>query len=79
MIVFPVDEYMKSKQLKTVGIPYFYGSGSHEYKGEKYRFVVIERFGTDIWKIFQNNGKSFPLETVLKLGVQIVSMAMFST
>lgn len=65
---------MQSKKLKTIGVPYYYGSGSHIHNGEKYRFIVIEKFGTDVWKLFLNNKKLFPLETVLKLGIQIVSV-----
>lgn len=54
-------------------MPLYLGSGSHEFKGEKYRFVVTEQFGTDLWKIFLENNEAFPVTTVFKLGIQIVS------
>ncbi|KAJ8951244.1 hypothetical protein NQ318_010272 [Aromia moschata] len=66
-----IEEFKKHKKLKTFGMPSYLGSGSHEYKSEKYRFIVMEKFGTDLWKIFLENNRSFPTGTVFKLGVQI--------
>lgn len=54
-------------------MPLYLGSGSHEFKNQKYRFVVMEKFGTDLWKIFLENNRTFPSDTVFKLGIQIVS------
>lgn len=54
-------------------MPKYLGSGSHDHDGIKYRFVVMEKFGSDIWKIFLENNKCFPADTVFKLGIQIVS------
>lgn len=55
-------------------MPVFLGSGSHEFKGEKYRFLVTEHFGSDLWKIFLENGEIFPKTAVFKIGIQIVCM-----
>lgn len=60
--------------MKHVGLSPYIGSGSHVYRGEKYRFLVLERFGQDLGKLFLQNGRSFPLKTVLYLGIQIVSI-----
>lgn len=54
-------------------MPLYLGSGSHEFKGEKYRFVVTEHFGTDLWKLFLENNETFPGTTVFKIAIQIVS------
>lgn len=54
-------------------MPLYLGSGSHEFKGEKYRFVVTDHFGMDLWKIFLENNEVFPVSTVFKIAVQIVS------
>lgn len=53
-------------------MPKYIGSGSHEYNNTKYRFLVIDRYGTDLWKIFEANNKQFPEHTVYKLALQIV-------
>lgn len=60
--------------MKHVGLSPYIGSGSHVYRGEKYRFLVLERFGQDLGKLFLQNGRRFPLKTVLYLGIQIVSI-----
>jgi hypothetical protein len=69
-----VDEWKKAKGLRHLGISPYIGSGSHVYRGEKYRFLVLERFGQDLDKLFQQNGRSFPLKTVLYIGIQVVSI-----
>ena len=74
IIIFPpVSEWMKAHKQKWLGVPRYIGSGLHEdSKSEKYRFMVMERFGTDLQKIFESNGKRFPRKTVLTLGIRIV-------
>jgi vaccinia related kinase len=70
---FSVDEWKKRRRFKHVGLSPYIGSGSHVYRGEKYRFLVLERFGQDLGKLFLQNGKMFPVKTVFYLGIQIVS------
>lgn len=55
-------------------MPKFNGSGSHEYKGMKYRFVVMDRYGTDLWKLFLENNRKFPEHTVYKIAIQIIDV-----
>jgi vaccinia related kinase len=62
------------KKLKSLGMPRYLGSGSHEYDGQKYRFVVMDRFGKDLWSLFIQNKRMFILPTVLTVGLQIVSI-----
>lgn len=71
---FSVNAFKQEHKLKTFGMPVFLGSGSHEFKGEKYRFLVTEHFGSDLWKIFLENDEIFPRTTVFKIGIQIVCM-----
>lgn len=40
----------------------------------KHRFIVLPRFGRDIWKIFNEHGHKFPMHTVYRLGWQIVNV-----
>ncbi|XP_018562059.1 serine/threonine-protein kinase VRK1 isoform X2 [Anoplophora glabripennis] len=69
-----IEEFKKEKGLKTFGMPLYLGSGSHEFKSQKYRFVVMEKFGTDLWKIYLEHKRSFPSDTVFKLGIQILDV-----
>lgn len=67
-----VDNWRNKKKLPTLGMPRYIGSGSHEYKKTKYRFIVMERYGTDLWKLFEANNRRFPEHTVYKVALQIV-------
>ncbi|PNF39204.1 hypothetical protein B7P43_G01303 [Cryptotermes secundus] len=67
-----IDEWKKSRRLKHVGLSHYIGSGSHVYRGEKYRFLVLERFGQDLGKLFLQSGRRFPVKTVFYLGIQIL-------
>jgi vaccinia related kinase len=66
-----IDEWKKSRMLKHVGLSRYIGSGSHVYGGKKYRFLVLDRHGQDINKLFLQSGK-FSLKTVCYLGIQIL-------
>ena len=72
-----VDAWIKEKKLKYLGMPRYLGSGSHEYNGEKYRFVVMDRYGKDLWSVFLENKRTFPYTTVLRIAIQIVSTYIF--
>lgn len=69
-----VNEWITSHKLKFLGMPRFIGSGSHEYKGEKYRFMVMQRFGIDVQKLFDANQRRFPLNTILNLSLRIIDV-----
>ncbi|XP_043277957.1 serine/threonine-protein kinase VRK1-like [Venturia canescens] len=69
-----IEAWRKKKKLQHLGMPKFIGSGSHECHGTKYRFVVMERYGTDLWKLFLENGRKFPEQTVYKIAIQILDV-----
>jgi vaccinia related kinase len=69
-----VEEWKKQKKLKSLGMPRYVGSGSHEYNKQKYRFVVMDKYGKDLWSLFIQNKRVFTLPTVLRVGLQIVSI-----
>lgn len=71
---FSVSEWKKQRRLVHLGMSPYIAAGSHIYKGEKYRFLVLQRFGVDLNKLFLKYGKKFHLKTVLNLGIQIVSI-----
>nr|BAN20720.1 serine/threonine-protein kinase vrk [Riptortus pedestris] len=72
-----VEKWKKEKNIKILGIPTFHGSGSHEYKGEKYRFIVIERYGDDLWSLFLKNKRKFPPAVVYKCAIQIIDVLQY--
>ncbi|KZC06564.1 PREDICTED: serine/threonine-protein kinase VRK1-like [Dufourea novaeangliae] len=69
-----IDNWRKKKKLPVLGMPCYIGSGSHEYKNTKYRFVVMDRYGMDLWKLFEENNRRFPEHTVYKVALQIVNV-----
>ncbi|XP_014218471.1 serine/threonine-protein kinase VRK1 [Copidosoma floridanum] len=69
-----INNWKKEKKLSCFGMPPFLGSGSHELHNTKYRFVVMERYGTDLWKLFLENGRRFPEPTVYKVSWQIINV-----
>ncbi|XP_074062731.1 serine/threonine-protein kinase VRK2 [Macrotis lagotis] len=68
-----IKRWMALKQLDFLGIPQFWGSGLAEYNGKSYRFMVMERLGMDLQKIFVQKGR-FQRETVLLLGVRMLDV-----
>ncbi|XP_072314144.1 serine/threonine-protein kinase VRK1 [Eucyclogobius newberryi] len=67
-----IHNWMKSHKLKSLGVPKYWGSGLHEKGGRKYRFMVIDRLGTDLQKKFEECGKRFPRKLVLQLGLRLL-------
>lgn len=69
-----IDAFKKDKKLKMIGMPEFIASGSQEIQSLKHRFLVLPRFGQDIWKIFTESNNSFPLHTAFRIGWQILNV-----
>ncbi|NXG59825.1 VRK2 kinase, partial [Hemiprocne comata] len=67
-----IRKWMNLKKIRCLGIPVFWGSGLAEYKGKSYRFMVMERLGEDLQRIFENCGSRFKKETVLQLGARML-------
>ncbi|KAK2160240.1 hypothetical protein LSH36_137g01037 [Paralvinella palmiformis] len=67
-----IEEWTKMKRLKHLSVPRYITSGSHNYNHTQYRFMVMDRCGTDLQKLFERNGKSFPEKTVYMLGIKLL-------
>jgi len=63
--------------MKTLGIPTYIGSGCLEKNGKRYRFMVMERFGTDIHKVFEQHGRKFSPKTVFTIALKLVSRQLW--
>lgn len=55
-------------------MPAYIGSGSHECNGTKYRFVVMEKFGKDLWKLYLENNRCFPTQTAFQISIQLLDV-----
>ncbi|XP_012692314.1 serine/threonine-protein kinase VRK1 [Clupea harengus] len=69
-----IQSWMKSHKQKHLGVPRYWGSGLHNRGGKGYRFMVMDRFGTDLQKKFEENGKKFPRKVVLQLGLHLLDV-----
>ncbi|XP_065168643.1 serine/threonine-protein kinase VRK1 [Atheta coriaria] len=70
-----VVEFKQMKKLKHLGMPIYIASGSHTYKNEKYRFIVMEKFAPqDIWKLFVMNDKRLSPICVYRLAMQMLDV-----
>lgn len=68
-----IDTWIKTSKLSYLPIPMYISSGAHEKGSVKYRFMVMERFGEDIEKLFCNAGRRFGMKTVCYLALRLVS------
>lgn len=69
-----INQFKKTKNLKSFGMPYLVGSGSHDINNVKHRFVVMPRYGSDIWKFFLENGRKIPEHTTYRLALQMLDV-----
>lgn len=69
-----VEEFQKARKLKSLGMPCHRGSGSHIYKDDKYRFLVMDRFGKDLQKIFQTGKKLFSPRVTFNLAIKVIDV-----
>ena len=67
-----VREWMSSHKVKSLGVPRYIATGHHDQDGSQCRFMVMERFGSDLQKLFEQAGKRFPTATVFLLGLKLV-------
>ncbi|ELT97354.1 hypothetical protein CAPTEDRAFT_166427 [Capitella teleta] len=65
-----ISAFMKAHKMKHLGVPRYVASGTHQ--DNKYRFMVMPKFGTDLQVLFESSGKVFSEGTVYNLGVQMI-------
>jgi hypothetical protein len=59
-------------------MPVFMSNGSETLESVKHRFLVMERYGKDIWQIFLDQDRRFPEHTVYRIALQMVSFGVSS-
>ncbi|XP_077261868.1 serine/threonine-protein kinase VRK1 isoform X1 [Temnothorax americanus] len=67
-----IKSWCESQGKRRIGVPTYEGSGSHVYRGQRYRFLVIPRYGIDIGKLFLSHRKKLPTSLVNTLAVQML-------
>lgn len=69
-----IQRFKKEHGLKSLGMPYMLGNGSHDINGQKHRFIVMPRYGTDIARSFNENGRRLPEGTMYRLALQMIDV-----
>ena len=72
-----VEEWKKAKNLKSFGMPCLRGNGSYVHNGDKYRFLVMDRFGKDLQKVFQTGKKLFTEKVTYNLALKVLDVLEF--
>ncbi|XP_063097310.1 serine/threonine-protein kinase VRK1 isoform X7 [Cavia porcellus] len=72
--IYLVQKWIHTHKLKYLGVPKYWGSGLHDKNGNSYRFMIIDRFGSDLQKIYEANAKRFSRKTVLQLSLRILDI-----
>lgn len=67
-----VDTWKKEKKMKYLGVPKFVATGAYTRDNVIFRFMVMERFGSDVQKIFEGAGKRFSTHTVYCLALRLI-------
>ncbi|XP_062899688.1 serine/threonine-protein kinase VRK1 isoform X1 [Mobula hypostoma] len=69
-----IQSWVSSRKLNYLGVPKYWGSGLYDRNGKSYRFMVMDRFGSDLQKIFEQNHKIFPKKFVFQLGLRLIDI-----
>ncbi|XP_032143358.1 serine/threonine-protein kinase VRK1 isoform X2 [Sapajus apella] len=69
-----IQKWIRTHKLKYLGVPKYWGSGLHDKNGKSYRFMIMDRFGSDLQKIYEANAKKFSRKTVLQLSLRILDI-----
>jgi len=67
-----IDKYKKSKHLVSLRVPCYRGSGHHIFQDKKYRFLILDKFGPDLQKIFQTGKNLFSDKITYNLAIKII-------
>ena len=67
-----INDWVKKKGLRFLGVPKYVASGSHTHDSVQYRFMVMERYGNDLQKAFEEGGKKFSVKTICYLALRLL-------
>ncbi|EDW83687.1 uncharacterized protein Dwil_GK13744 [Drosophila willistoni] len=72
-----IKQFKQQHGLKELGMPYILANGSADVNGQKHRFIVMPRYGSDVSKFYIENGKRLPEGTVYRLAIQMLDVYQF--
>ncbi|XP_070696826.1 serine/threonine-protein kinase VRK1-like [Pempheris klunzingeri] len=72
-----IEKWKRSRKVDFLGIPTYWGSGLAEHNELRYRFMAMDRLGSDLQKICERSGGRLKKATVLLLGQGLVSVLEF--
>lgn len=72
-----IKQFKQQHGLKSLGMPYILANGSADVNGQKHRFIVMPRYGSDISKLYIQNGKRLPEATVYRIAIQMLDVFEF--
>ncbi|XP_017851207.1 nucleosomal histone kinase 1 [Drosophila busckii] len=72
-----IQLYKQQRGIKALGMPHVLAHGSVDINEQKHRFVVMPRYGSDIAKFFEQNGRRLPEATVYRLAIQMLDAYEF--
>jgi len=72
-----VKEWSARNKNMTVRMPLLRGNGSYAHKNDTYRFLVIDRYGQDLDKTFQNGKHPFSESTAYTLALQTLDTLQY--
>ncbi|XP_076441731.1 uncharacterized protein LOC143280874 isoform X3 [Babylonia areolata] len=67
-----IQGWTRRRGLQYLGVPQFLGSGQHQRGHRQHRFLVLQRLGFNLQKLFEQRGRSLPEKTVLAVGVRML-------
>ncbi|XP_069090469.1 serine/threonine-protein kinase VRK2 isoform X1 [Pleurodeles waltl] len=67
-----IKKWIQKNGLRYLGIPGYWGTGMTEHGKKSYRFMVIDRLGSDFQTILAQN--KLPKETILQIGIHVLEV-----
>jgi vaccinia related kinase len=68
-----IEKFKAEKGLSHLGVPKLVANGSHVRNRQNYRFLVMERFGSDLQRILDNSeGQRFTTKTACSVAIQVI-------
>lgn len=73
-----LDSFKTENKIKHLGVPRYIASGTHVQSEQTYRFLVMDRFGSDLQRILDHseNGR-FNAKTVCEISLQVVDALQY--
>jgi len=70
-----IEEWKQRQRLESLGMPHYVASGSHDYNSQKFRFLVLPRYGQDLYKIISAKPeKRFHHKTIFAIALQLMDI-----